>query len=367
MPGAGTSQMGMTGDPRRPMSALYTAWRAYRLRWRRRYLRLRAIRKRHQLRAVQDCTKSIRNGHILCFCTVRNEALRLPYFIEHHRKLGVDHFLFVDNDSSDGTADLLCAMPDASVWHTTGSYRKSRFGMDWLGWLHLRHGHGHWCLTLDADELLIYPHHEVADLHTLTGWLGRQGWNTFRALMIDLYPKGPLRDTPYHAGQNPVEVIPWFDADNFTYHPRPELQTLLARGGVRARHFFAGAPHRAPTMNKTPLVKWHWRYSYLDSTHSLLPPTLNRSYPMPGVDRPTGALLHTKFLNTIVAKSAEEKQRQEHFSNSALYNDYYDGLISNPDLWAPGAQHFENWQQLESLGLLTRGAWHSVDSPNQVG
>jgi hypothetical protein len=139
------------------------------------------------------------------------------------------------------------------------------------------------------------------------------------------------------------------------------LQTLLIRGGVRARHFFSKARHRAPTMNKTPLVKWNRRYAYIDSTHSLLPPRLNRSFPEPGADRPTGALLHTKFLNTIVAKSAEEKQRREHFSNSALYNDYYEGLIANPDLWVPGAQRYENWQQLESLGLISRGAWQSVD------
>jgi len=351
--------MGMAPDPHH--GAAWRAWRAWRLRWKRRYLLGRAVRKRGQLRAVTDRTAKVGPGQILCFCTLRNEALRLPFWVDHHRKLGVDHFLFVDNDSTDGTAELLAALPDASVWHTRDSYRRSRFGMDWLGWLQLRHGHGHWCLTLDADELLVLPHFGQARLPDLTRWLERQGWVNFRALMIDLYPQGPLREAPYRAGQNPIEAIPFFDADNYTHHPRPELQTLLARGGVRARHFFATAPHRAPTMNKTPLVKWNRRFAYLDSTHSLLPPPLNRSFPEPGFDRPTGALLHTKFLNTIVEKSVEEKQRKQHFSNSALYNDYYDGLIANPDLWTPGAHRFESWQQLESLGLMTRGAWHSVD------
>ena len=359
MRGVGTILRDMTNSADR--TALYRAWRAYRLRWRRRYLRSRAIRKRSQLTALQDRTKVIRPGEVLLFCTLRNESLRLPYFLDHHRKLGVDHFLFVDNDSGDGTADILLAQPDASVWHTKGSYKNSRFGMDWLGWLQLRYGHGHWCLTLDADEILVYPHHETAGIHDLTAWLDQQGWDTFRTLMIDLYPKGRLGDAPYHAGDDPAHVTPYFDAGNFINHPRSELQTLLTRGGVRARYFFADQPHRAPTMNKTPLVKWHRRYSYLDSTHSLLPPRLNQSFPQPGIDRPTGALLHTKFLNTIVAKSAEEKHRREHFSNSALYDDYYDGLVANPDFWTPQSTRYECWQQLESLGLLTRGAWHSVD------
>ncbi|WP_226779872.1 glycosyltransferase family 2 protein [Oceaniglobus trochenteri] len=352
------------------MSALWRAWRAYRLRWKRRYLLSRAVRKRHQLKPLQDRTAQIEPGQILLFCTLRNEALRLPYFLDHHRALGVDHFLFVDNDSTDGTADLLVGQPDVSLWHSGDSYKASRFGMDWLGWLQLRHGHGHWCLTMDADEILVYPFHDSTGLRGLTAWLDSRGWRGFRTLMIDLYPRGPLRDAAYRPGQDPTETIPWFDADNFTFHPRPELQTLLARGGVRARYFFSSAPERAPTMNKTPLVKWDRRFSYLDSTHSLLPPRMNRTYPEPGIARPTGALLHTKFLNTIVAKSAEEKQRKEHFANSALYDDYYDGLIANPDLWVPTAQRYVGWQQLETLGLLSRGDWsgpeRDVDSARQL-
>jgi hypothetical protein len=75
------------------------------------------------------------------------------------------------------------------------------------------------------------------------------------------------------------------------------------QGGVRARMFFGKDPRRAPTLNKTPLVRWDRRYAYVSSTHSLLPRRLNHVYDTTGGEKLSGILLHTKFLHTIVEKS----------------------------------------------------------------
>ncbi len=111
----------------------------------RRILLARALRKRRELRRVTDRTSQIGKDGILCAMVVRNEAARLPWFLAHHRRLGVDHFLIIDNDSSDGSQALLREQSDVSLWSTGGSYRKSRFGLDWLNWVLMRHGNGHWC------------------------------------------------------------------------------------------------------------------------------------------------------------------------------------------------------------------------------
>ncbi|MCP8690611.1 glycosyltransferase family 2 protein, partial [Marinobacterium sedimentorum] len=68
----------------------------------------------------------------------------------------------------DGTAKVLQGQQDVSVWRTTDSYKLSRFGMDWLGYLQMRYGAGHWCLTVDTDELLVYPHMDTASLAQFT-------------------------------------------------------------------------------------------------------------------------------------------------------------------------------------------------------
>ena len=332
-------------------------WLAYRLRWKRRRLLARAVRKRRQLRAVADRTGAIRPGDILAFVAVRNEALRLPHFLDHHRGLGVDHFLVVDNDSDDGTRAWLADQADVSLWRTGHSYKRARFGVDWLTWLQIRHGHGHWCLTLDADEILIYPHHETRPLPALTERLDREGRESFGAMMLDMYPQGPPGAQPYAAGDDPFETLAWFDAGNHFIEVQPRLRNLWIRGGVRARVFFADRPRRAPTLNKIPLVRWNRRYVYNTSTHQILPRRLNAVYDAEGGEALSGVLLHTKFLNTIVARSREEKTRREHFEVADSYQAYYDALMADPDLWCPASTRYAGWRQLEALGLMSRGGW----------
>ncbi len=332
-------------------------WAAYKLRWRRRRLLARSWRKRKQLTALADRTTCLPRDAILCFGTMRNEMARLPYWLRHHRDLGVDHFLIVDNGSDDGTADFLQSQPDVSLWQTFGSYKKSRFGVDWLTVLMMRHGHGHWCLTLDADELFVYAHHDVRGLRALTDWLDWQDRPSMGALMLDMYPRGHLGAVRHDPEADPVQALPYFDAGNHVMVRQPKLENLWVQGGVRARCFFASDPRRAPTLSKVPLVKWHWRYAYVSSTHSLLPRKLNHVYAEDGSEAPTGVLLHTKFLPNIVAKSTEEKTRRQHFENSDLYQGYYDALIGDPILWCEASTRYAGWQQLEGLGLMSRGGW----------
>jgi glycosyltransferase involved in cell wall biosynthesis len=341
----------------RSPARLRDLWLAYRLRWKRRRYLFRAWRKSGQLRRISARAPTFAPDAILAVMTVRNEILRLPYFLDHHRRLGIDHFLIVDNASDDGTAAYLAAQPDVTLWTTAHSYRLSRFGVDWTTWLQNRLCHGHWCLTLDADELFIYPYWETRPLRALTGWLDGQGQPALAAMMLDLYPDGPLGAADYAAGQDPTKVLAWFDAGNYGIRRQEPLGNLWIQGGVRGRVFFAADPRRTPTLNKTPLVKWHRSFAYVNSTHQILPPRLNQTYATDGGERISGILLHTKFLPEVVAKSAAEKVRQEHFNNSALYDDYYDGLIANPRLWSPQSHRYAGWRQLEALGLMSRGGW----------
>ncbi len=340
-----------------PADARGTLWQSFRLGHRRRALIARAIRKRRELQVLADRTGDLSRDAILCIAVVRNEAVRLPQFLDHHRRLGVDHFLIVDNASTDGTAHLLQGAADVSLWQTAASYKKSRFGLDWQNWLLLRHGHGRWCLTLDADELLVYPHWESRSLPALTGWLEGQGIAAFPALMLDLYPEGRLSAQEYRPGDDPLQILRWFDPGNYIVQVQPRMHNLWIQGGVRARSFFAEDPRRGPTLNKIPLVKWHWRYAYVNSTHSILPARLNAVFDEDGGERISGVLLHTKFLHTIVDKSAEEKVRRQHFGDPDRFGTYYDGLIADPVLHCAASRRLTGWRQLEALGLMSRGGW----------
>ncbi|MEM6758814.1 MAG: glycosyltransferase family 2 protein [Pseudomonadota bacterium] len=326
--------------------------RLQRKRW-----RLRAFRKRRELRALVDRTKDIRATDLLCFTTLRNEAVRLPYFLDYYRDMGINHFLIVDNDSTDGSTDYLAAQRDVSLWHTKASYKRARFGVDWLNWLQLKHAHGHWALTVDADEFLIYPFCDTRPLRALTDWLDASSIRSFSAMLLDMYPKGRLDAQPYRKGQNPLEIASWFDSGNYTISRNKRFGNLWIQGGPRARMFFAEDPAKAPALNKIPLVKWDRRYTYVSSTHMLLPRGLNLVYDEWGGEKASGVLLHAKFLDTFTAKAAEELTRKQHYAASVEYKAYAATMRDDPDLWCKWSEKYINWRQLEILGLMSKGNW----------
>ncbi len=333
-------------------------WRQeYRLRWKRRRLLWRSMRSRHQLTCLKDQTSRIRGNDILAFTTLRNEITRLPWFFHHYRQLGVSHFLIVDNGSDDGSAEFLQDQPDVSLWQTRSSYRGSRFGLDWLSWLQMRYGHGHWCLMVDADELLVYARHDRHSLHELTEWLNRQGRAGFGALMLDLYPKGPLGGQTYDPDTDPTKVLNWFDAGPYRAQRQSPMGNLWVQGGARERVFFAQTQQRSPTLNKILLMRWSRRYAYVNSCHSALPRRLNAVYDGPAGDTPSGVLLHTKFLPDIIEKSKTEKLRRQHFHDPNQFAAYYDQILNQPDMWTPQSVRYTGWSQLLELGLMRDGGW----------
>lgn len=330
---------------------------AYRLRLRRQRLLLRAFRRRRQLTPVLNRMASCRRQPILLFSTLRNERIRLPFFLNYYRKLGIDHFLLVDNGSDDGSREYLSDQPDVSLWTTAHSYKQSRYGVDWLTHLLRRYGSDNWCLTVDVDEFLVFPFCETRPLRALTDWLDSSETRSFAAMLLDMYPKGAMHSQPYREGQNPFEIAQYFDSGNYTISRNPGLRNLWIQGGPRARLFFSADPKEAPAMNKIPLVKWHPSYAYVSSTHMLLPRGLNLVYEEAGGEKPSGCLLHAKFLDTFAAKAEEELQRGQHYAESQEYIAYREGIERERDLWCNWSEKYINWRQLEILGLMSKGNW----------
>ncbi|MDF1802468.1 glycosyltransferase family 2 protein [Thalassovita sp.] len=318
---------------------------------------MRAFRKRRELAVVADRTANIKKGDILLFSTQRNEKIRLPYFLKYYRDLGVNHFLFVDNDSTDGAASYLADQPDVSVWRSSASYKRSRFGVDWLNWLQFKYAHDHWTLVVDPDEFLVYPFCDTRPLRALTDWLDASSIKSFSSMLLDMYPKGRIDAQPYQAGQDPLEIAGWFDSGNYTYKKNPFYGNLWIQGGPRTRVFFPETPEKAPALNKIPLVKWDRKYAFVSSTHMLLPRGLNQVYDEWGGEKASGVLLHTKFLDTFTVKAAEELSRKQHYAASVEYKAYAEQLKDDPDLWCRWSERYINWRQLEILGLMSKGNW----------
>jgi len=244
-----------------------------------------------------------------------------------------------------------------SLWTSSHSYKRAKFGVDWINALLARYAVDHWALVVDVDEFFVFPFCDSRSLRALTDWLDSSSIRSFSAMLLDMYPKGALIDAGYKQGQNPFEVAEYFDSGNYTISRNPKYGNLWIQGGVRSRVFFPNEPERAPALNKIPLVKWKRGNVFVSSTHMLLPRGLNRVYDEWGGEKACGCLLHAKFLNTFRAKSEEELQRKQHFSDSHEYRAYEKGLKESPSLWCECSEKYINWRQLEVLGLMSKGNW----------
>lgn len=312
------------------------------------------FRHGRELTPRSDRTKAIRKSDVLLVTCLRNELNRLPYFCDYYRKLGVNHFLIVDNDSTDGVQEWAKSQPDISIWHTKASYKESKFGMEWCNYLLRKFGTGHLCVTVDPDEFLVYAGYETRDLRDLGEFLKSEKREALHCVMLDAYSNKPLSQTIYRSGDNPFEVCPYFDRDGYIQEARRHAETAT-RGGPRMRVYNRTTPLKSPALNKVPVVWWRWNFRYTSSMHDIKP---SRPMRIATDARPTitGALFHFKFFASLSDKASEEMARKQHYNAGAEYQSYVE--THNPLFYEDGLSvRYDSPEQLIELGLISRGNW----------
>ncbi|MBW8816134.1 MAG: glycosyltransferase family 2 protein [Caulobacterales bacterium] len=293
-----------------------------------------------------------KSGEIRAVLCVRDELLRLPANLDHHRRLGVDRFLVVDNGSRDGTADYLASQPDVHMFRAAGTFEESLDGLAWTNPLRDAFCDGHWTLSLDADELFVFPYYEQVGLQTLCRFLDQAGARTVYALLLDMYGEGGLSQAVLPPGGSLIDTCAWFDPGPYRLTEVPNFPYVRFRGGVRARVFdfqpWQGAP---PALNKLPLVKWARGMRYLLSTHEMTPTTL---YPL------MTCLLHFKFLSDFHARVVTAVDEQWHYGAARDFQAYRALLDARGDITLRNAQsvRYAGSQQLLDLQIMrTDAAW----------
>jgi len=298
--------------------------------------------KRVDTREIPYGTNEIRG-----FLVVRNEKLRLPSTLRHHRSLGVRRFFALDNGSTDGTLDYLCGEPDVHVFSTSSSYAESNYGLTWTNELLNAFGSGHWTLTIDADEQFIFPHYEGITLPQFCGFLDSIGAEAVPCLLLDMYPGVAIRDATHDPIRPLLETCNYFDPAPYRMHRTNLCPYFEISGGVRERMFTQNrAQFRPPTISKVPLVRWKRGMQFISSTHYLsevnLAPIL-------------ATLLHFKFLSDFHNRAQTEVARGEHFENAREYCVYLQMCRENEGtmLLCDQSSKFKDSAQLVGLGLMT--------------
>lgn len=283
---------------------------------------------------------------------LRNEMLRLPYFLQYYRSLGVNRFILVDNESTDGSRELLESQPDVFLFSTSDSYAESLCGVHWINHVLHKYCCDAWCLTVDIDELLVYPQCEALGLPRLVEYLDSRGHNALNTFMLDMYSDKPLIGSLYKQGTPFLDACRYHDPYNFIEHDKDGLPV---RGGVRHRLFWENKsrPKPSPVLKKIPLVRWHEKMKYLASTHKISNVTSTDI---------TGVLLHFKFFHDFSDRVASEAQRGEHWDNSAQYHSYAYTMTENPGLYAFHEQSvcYQDSSSLVELGMMKTSASYEL-------
>jgi Flp pilus assembly protein TadD len=283
-------------------------------------------------------------GEIRLFTRIRNERVRLPWLLDFYRSQGVDRFFVVDNASEDGSRDYLLARPDTHVFLTTDSYALFGGGMRWLNHLLDLHGSGGWCVTVDVDEVLAYPHAETLGLKLLTAHLDHQGAQGLFAFMLDMYAQGDLREATYAAGDHPLALCPCFDRSGYIRRQDPDFPFRLVTGGLVSR-FLYDRTLDGVLLHKVPLVRWQEGLRYTSSTHTLFPVPLAKE---------SGVLLHFKYISDFVERARIEAERKQYWQGAKRYTDFTRRMQSaqSIDFRCELTERFRSTAQLVELGLL---------------
>jgi hypothetical protein len=317
--------------------------------------RRRIARHGAELQPRRVDEQAIAKAWCIVVVCVRNERPRLNRFLGHYRHLGAAHFLFVDNASTDDTEAYLLGQPDCSVWRAEGSYKASNFGMDWCNHLLAAHGVGKWCVTVDPDELLLFPYCEQRGLKSLTRYMDSIEQPSLFAPLMDVYGAGRLSETQLTADTDPFQLCPFFDRFNLTQRWDDHSGSFWVQGGARMRRFFSQDPMKAPALNKVPLIKWQPGLRYVSSMHHTNRRDINCTV-RGNRFAVSGVLFHFKYVNLLTQKAAEEMKRGEHYDGSSEYKAYLDA--GDPLLFDPEVSvRFTGTRQLQELGFMQAGGW----------
>ena len=202
---------------------------------------------------------------LIVITVVRNGQLYVRSFMEHYRALGVAHFVFLDNGSTDGTVDALCSCPDTTVLETDAPYDK--FENTMKRYLAERFSPGRWNLCADIDELFEYPFSNRLPLRHFLRYLNCHGFSAVVTQMLDLFSEAPLAEVCSTPDDRVWEKFTYYDVSAMDTPPYEWVESLrndirMHWGGIRRRVFGTdnGLTKTALVLMNgkvKPFIEWH--------------------------------------------------------------------------------------------------------------
>jgi Glycosyl transferase family 2 len=309
------------------ISLLKATWRLAEEAIRRRVgLRRRAPARLGNLLCVQNRIEAAGRPQVLLVCCLAGADHVEPYFLKYYRKLGVQHFLFVDATNAKG-AEVALGEPDCSVWTTSEDVESNGQGAFWINALLNRYANGRLAVFVGCDDFLIYPWQGTRNLSDLRQFLNDDRKETVHALIVEGYC-GNTSEGADLVDADLFRAGVYFDRDGYIQSWAPRLRTRI-QGGPSLRVQSREHPESAPERDCIPVILWGGLRGYRHSNQELFPSQLNRAH-KPG----------EVSLSAIVLRLSKTAQGP-------------DGSVYTPGISVP----CDGWRRFVDLGLCSPGNW----------
>jgi Glycosyl transferase family 2 len=215
-------------------------------------------------------------------------------FLTHHRRLGIEEFVFLDLSEYGDLIALLDQETDCAVWQPHRP-RHPNQEVNWLNFLRHRYCNRRWCLSLETSDLFVFHRCETRRIQSLLDFVGSEHRDHVYALVIDMYADAPAAELTLKPGADPLQLLCYFDPIGYMTSEPGSDKSVTVRGGLRRRAQFAAMPGQSPPLDRVPLVKWRRFYAYVEDTRRLHPNRLNTPH-SPLQSSPTACLLRLALL-----------------------------------------------------------------------
>ena len=272
------------------------------------------------LKAYRIYKKAIEKASVIAIIVGKNEQEFLPNLLEHHRKLGVEHFMFVDNASSDSSIDYMLNQQDVSVFIATQDYKYARFGVNWQETLCQHFCLGKWTLIIDSDELFMFDGFENHSIQELVKKADEERANAILSPMVDFYPKGSLDSADITVNKPFYETCNYFDSPETMseltakrYGPFSNSKVYSA--GIRERIFGRYNAYPAPNYlnQKYNLIKYNPGMRLIEGLHFM---ASHKPF-----SKQCG-IMHFKYHSGFHAKVMREVESGQHWNGATEYRRY---------------------------------------------
>ncbi len=281
----------------------------------------------------------------IAISVVRNERARLPDFLDHHRRIGVGGFVFIDNGSDDGGREYLAQQPDVTLFivDTAFDWRRKH---GWITQAINRFGRDRWWLLLDADEHAIFAGCEQRPLRSLVKTLESSRVFRARGALVDMYAKGPVTAPDADTCSRLANKFPYFDVATYQEH---YASGLIARtGGPRQRLLAALDPSFRPALTKYPLFRLRVE-DVAYNPHAIWPPVETKKDPC------LIGLKHYKFDSNLYKKSQMAVSSASYWNRSYEYKKYIEAIDKDPNfsLHFHGSRRFSRSEDFLVAGIIS--------------